>query len=129
MTAHGRCASRHQPKRSICTPSLAAGARAGATPSRGAVSGGPPAYTHIHLHIYTHKHKVHTHACTCMYTYYTYMYVQRCAHPYIRAYIHAHTYIQYRRNRVNHWGGGVFLSKICTFAFKFLKFAHLLSNF
>ena len=34
-----------------------------------------------------------------------------------------------RRNRVNHWGGGgVFLSKICTFAFKFLKFAHFLAH-
>ena len=33
-----------------------------------------------------------------------------------------------RRNRVNHLGGGVFLSKICTFAFKFLKFAHFLAH-
>ena len=33
-----------------------------------------------------------------------------------------------RRNRVNHLGGGVFLSQICTFAFKFLKFAHILAH-
>ena len=33
-----------------------------------------------------------------------------------------------RRNRVNHLGGGVFLSKIYTFAFKFLKFAHFLAH-
>ena len=32
-----------------------------------------------------------------------------------------------RRNRVNHWGG-VILSKICIFAFKFLKFAHFLAH-
>ena len=32
-----------------------------------------------------------------------------------------------RRNRVNHLGG-VFLSKIFTFAFKFLKFAHFLAH-